>query len=109
LKDTLSEISTVKLITEILEEEIKLLKQTSHNDSNTGGPWLNAKSRNPRSPTIVELPKEVHTTHGIPVACQYALSVTNRYDALSNRHAREACYTIAYLAQQIPEQLLRRA
>jgi hypothetical protein len=85
LKDTLSELSSVKLITEILNEEIKLLKQTSHNDSNAGGPWLNAKSRNPCSPAIVQPPKEVHTTHGIPAACQYAFAVANRYDALSNR------------------------
>jgi hypothetical protein len=85
LKYALSELSSVKLITEILNNEIKLLKQTSHNDSNTGGPWINAKSRNPRSPAIVQQPIEVHTTHGIPVACHYALPVANRYDALSNR------------------------
>ena len=32
LKDTLSELKSVKLITEILNSEIKLLKQTSQND-----------------------------------------------------------------------------
>jgi hypothetical protein len=75
LKDALSELSSVKLITEILNDEIKLLKQMSHNDSNTGGPWINAKSRNPRSPAIVQQPKEVHTTHGIPVACQLRIGM----------------------------------
>jgi len=34
LKDALSELSSVKLITEMLNNEIKLLKQTSQNDSN---------------------------------------------------------------------------
>ena len=86
LKDALSELSSVKLITEILNNEVKLLKQTSHNDSNNGVPWINAKSRNPCSSAIIQLPKEVHTTHRIPVAYQYALPVTNRYDALSNQH-----------------------
>ena len=76
----------MKLITEILNDEIKLLKQMSHNDFNTDGPWINAKSRNPCSPAIVQQPKEALTTHGIPVAYQFALTVANRYDALPNRH-----------------------
>jgi len=85
LKNTLSELSSVKLITEILNDEIKLLKQTSHNDFNTDGPWINAKSRNSRSPATVQQPKEALTSHGIPVAYQFALPVANRYDALSSR------------------------
>jgi len=68
-----------------LNDEIKLLKQTSHNDLNTDGQWINAKSRNSRSPAVVQQPKKAPTTHGIPVAYQFALSVANRYDALSNR------------------------
>jgi hypothetical protein len=86
LKDTLSELSSVQLITEILNKEIKVLKQTSHNDSNTTSPWIDARSMSPRSPTIVQPPKEVHTTYGNPVACQYALPVANLFDTLSNRH-----------------------
>jgi hypothetical protein len=86
LKDTSSELSSVKLITEILNEEIKVLKQTSHNDSTSSSPWLNVKSSHPRRPSTIQPPKEVHITHGIPVACQYALPVANRYDALANRH-----------------------
>ena len=37
LKETLNELSSVKLIAEILNEEIKSLKQTSNTDSNTHG------------------------------------------------------------------------
>jgi hypothetical protein len=84
----------VKLITEILNDEMKLLKQTSHNVSNTGGPWINAKSRNPRGPAIFQQPIEVPTTHGIPVACQYALPVANRYDLSNRQESQEVSDTI---------------
>jgi hypothetical protein len=47
--------------------------------TNTDGPWINAKSRNPRSTAIVQQPNEALTTHGIPVPCQFALPVANRY------------------------------
>jgi hypothetical protein len=63
LKDTLIELSSVKLITEILNEVNKALKQTSLNDSNTSSPWLDARSSGPHGPTIVQPPKEVHTTY----------------------------------------------
>jgi len=84
LKDTLSELSSVKLITEMLNSEIKLLKQTSQNDSNIRGPWIHA-TRNPRSPATALQLEEDRTTHGIPVVRQYAIPVTNRYNILSNR------------------------
>jgi hypothetical protein len=61
------------------------LKRTSHNDSNTSRPSLDARSSGPRGQAFVQPPKELHTTHGIPVAGQYALPVANRYDAPSNR------------------------
>jgi hypothetical protein len=83
LKDSLSELSSVKLITVMLNSEIKLLKQTSHNDSNTGDPWIHV-TRNPRSPANALQPKEDRTAHGIPVAHQYAVPVANPYDTLSN-------------------------
>jgi len=86
LKDTLSELSSVKLITEILNEENKVLKQASHNDANTNSPWLHPRSSGPYGPAIVQLPIVVPTTHGFPVASQYALPVANPFDALSKRH-----------------------
>jgi hypothetical protein len=78
LKEALNELSSVKLITEILNEEIKFLEQTSHIDSNAGSSWSIAKSRNSRGVTTVPPSREVHTTHVIPVA--------NRCAVLSNLH-----------------------
>jgi len=86
LKDTSNELSSLKLIIEILNEEIKALKQTPNNDANTNRPWANARTRAPRGPAIVQPHKEAPTTHGIPTTDQYAFPVTNRYDALTNRH-----------------------
>ena len=84
LKETLNELSSVKLIAEILNEEIKSLKQTSNTDSNTGNSWICAKPGNSRDLTTVQPPKEVNTTHGIPFTCQYTVPVANRYYILSN-------------------------
>ena len=40
LKETTDNVSSVKLITEILNKEIKSMKQTTHMASNTNNPWL---------------------------------------------------------------------
>jgi len=91
LKDTLSELSSMKLITDILNEENKELKQATRNDAITNGTWIDARSRGPHGPAIVQPPNvapsthEIPTTHEIPVARQYSLPTANRYDALSNR------------------------
>ena len=63
LKETLNELSSVKLIAEILNEEIKSLKQTSNTDSNTGNSWLRAKTSNSHDLTTVQHPKEANITH----------------------------------------------
>ena len=73
VKEALNELSSVKLITEILNAEIKILKQTSHIDSNAGNSSSIAKSRNSRGLTNVRPTKEVHTTHVIPEANWYAV------------------------------------
>jgi len=75
----------VNLITEILNEEIKFLKQSSYINFNPGNTWPNAKSSNSRPPTV-RPSKEVHTTHGIPVTSQYAVPVANQYFFLTNHH-----------------------
>jgi len=81
LKDTSNELSSVKLIIEILNEEIKALKQTPNNDANTNRPRGNARTSGPCGPAIVQPKKKVPTTHGIPTTDQYALPVSNQYDA----------------------------
>jgi hypothetical protein len=79
LKVTLNELSSVKLIIEILNEEIKIWKQTFHINLNPGTTWSTAKSSNPRSPTTVRQPKEVH---GISIHCMPTTS--NRFEMLSD-------------------------
>jgi hypothetical protein len=46
LKEALNELSSVKLIMGILNEEINFLKQISPNDSNADNSWSTAKSSN---------------------------------------------------------------
>jgi hypothetical protein len=53
LKETLNELYLVKLIMEILNEEIKSLKQISPTDSNADSSWSIAKSSNSRGRTTL--------------------------------------------------------
>ena len=76
----------INVITEILNEENKVLKQAPHKDANTDSPWLHPRSSGTYGPAIVQPPIVVPTTHGIPVASQYALPVANRFDDLLKRH-----------------------
>jgi len=46
LNEALNELSSVKLITDILNEEIQFLKHISPIDSNAVNSWLMSKSRN---------------------------------------------------------------
>jgi len=85
LKDTLRELGSVKLISEILNKENQALKQTSHNDASTNNTWINARSRGPRGTAFDQLPKIAPTAHDIPVTSQYQLPTANRYDVLSSR------------------------
>ena len=73
LKETLNELSSVKLIAEILNEEIKSLNKYLNTDPNSGNSWLCAKPSNSRDLTTVQPPKEVNTTHGFPFTCQYTV------------------------------------
>jgi hypothetical protein len=53
LKEALNELSSVKLIMDILNEEIKFLKQISPLDSNASNSWLMSKSRNSSGLTML--------------------------------------------------------
>jgi hypothetical protein len=79
LKVTLNELSSAKLIIEILNEEIRILKQTSHVNLIPGTTWLTAKPSNLRSSTTVRQPKEVlgNSTHYLP-------TTANRFEILSD-------------------------
>jgi hypothetical protein len=53
LKEVLNELSSVKLIIDILNDEINFLKQISLIDSNAGNSWLMSKSRNSSGVTML--------------------------------------------------------
>ena len=84
LKETTDNLSSVKLITAILNKKIKSMKQTTHMASNTNNPWSTVNSNKSRSPTSVQPPRKEHLTYGIPIAHQYTVPVENRYTMLSS-------------------------
>jgi hypothetical protein len=89
LKEALNELSSVELITDILNEEIKFLKQISPIDSNAGNSWLMSKSQNSSSLTMLQPSKETYATHITPITTRYAVPVTNHYAVLSNHHEQQ--------------------
>jgi hypothetical protein len=89
LKVTLSELCSVKLIVEILNEEIEPLKQISPTDSSADSSWSIAKSSNSRGRTTLRPSKEKHTNHVIPATTRYEVPVANRYASLSNQYERD--------------------
>jgi hypothetical protein len=84
LQVALNERSSVKLITTILKEEFKSLKQTSHVDSKAGNSWISVKPSNSRGPTAIRPPETTYTSPGTSNTCQYTVPITNRYALLSN-------------------------
>ena len=86
LKEALNELSSVKLIVEILNKEIRFLKEISPTDSNADNSWSIAKSSNSHGLTTSRPSKEKHTTHRIPAATRYAVPVANRYASLANHY-----------------------
>ena len=86
LKETWSELSSVKLTVEILNEEIKSLEQISPTDSNADSSWSVAKSSTSRGLTTLWPSKDKHTSHVIPPTTWYAVPVANRYESLSNHN-----------------------
>jgi hypothetical protein len=76
LKEALNELSSVKLIMDILNEEIKFLKQISPIDPNASNSWFMSKSINSRCLTTLQPSKLTHTNHITPVSTRYAVPVT---------------------------------
>ena len=74
----------MKLILEILNEEIKSTRSTLHIGYNTNNSWLTAKTNSLHSSTNIQPSKSKHSTHGIQAAYQYAVPVANRYTVLSS-------------------------
>ena len=70
LKETLNDLSSTKLILEILNEEIKSMRSTSRIGYNTNNSWLTAKTNSLHSSTYIQPSKSKHSTHGIQAAHQ---------------------------------------
>ena len=84
LKETLNNLSTMKLILEILNKEIKPTRSTLHIGYNTNNSWVMAKTNSLPSSTYIQPSKSKRSTHGIQAAYQYAVPVANRYTVLSS-------------------------
>ena len=82
LQIALNEASSLKLITDILSEECKSMKQSTQMVSNTNISWSTVKGNNLRALVAFIQPKS--SSHGASNCIQYAVPVTNRYAALSN-------------------------
>jgi cobalamin biosynthesis Mg chelatase CobN len=78
LQVVLNELSSVKIITDILSEEFKSLKQTSHVDTSADNLWANVKPNNSRGPTATRPPKTAHASLGTSNSHQYTVPITNR-------------------------------
>jgi hypothetical protein len=71
-------------IVELLNEEIKLLKQTFPMDYSADSSYTTAKSRNSRAQPTSQSPTDRLNSSAIPTTNKYAVLVVNRYAPLSN-------------------------
>jgi len=90
LKETLSELSSVKLVVEILHEEIKSLKNLSPMDSTADSTCPTVKSSISHVSSTLRPSTEKHTTCVTPASTRYAVSVANRYAPLSDQYEQQA-------------------
>jgi len=84
LQVVLNELSSVKLITDILSEECKSLKQTSHVDPNVDNLWSSVKPYNSSGPTATRPPELMQSSLGASNFCKYTVPTSNWYAVLSN-------------------------
>ena len=81
LQAALDELNSVKLINNILHEEIKSLTQTPHGVSRDINPWTATK---PRKSTATRTLKTAYTPSDVANSCQYTDLTTNRFAALTS-------------------------
>ena len=80
----------MKLVVEILHEEIKSLKNPSPTDSTADSACSTANSSIPRINSMLRPSKEKHTTGVTPALTEYAVPVENRYAPLSELYDPQA-------------------
>lgn len=84
LQEAHNELSSVKLITGILSEECKSLKQSCQVNPNADNLWSSVTPRNSRGPTATPPPDLMHSSLGASNFSKYTIPTANRYAVLSN-------------------------
>ena len=84
LQETLYELSSMKLITNILKEDPKSLKQSVHLDHNTGSLRTTVKPSYSQDTMASRSPESTHSSLGTSNTSQYIVPTSNRYAVLSN-------------------------
>jgi len=82
LQETLYELNSMKLITNILKEDLKSLKQSVYLDHNTGNSWISVKPSYSRDPMASRSPESTHSYLGTTNTSQYIVPTSNRYAVL---------------------------
>ena len=88
LKETTNNLCTMTLISEILSEGIRDIKQETHvasNNINNDNRWQSVKTNNSSHPNSAMPSMKEQIPHGIPNSRHYMVPVKNRYTVLS-RH-----------------------
>ena len=85
LKESLSELSSVKLIVEIFSDEIKSLKRISSSNPDAVSTDPPVKSSNLQVLSESQHTKEKHNVCASPMSTIYAVPVANRFAPLSNQ------------------------
>ena len=83
LQVVLKELSSVKLITEILSGECKFLKQTYYVDPNIDNLWYSVNPRNSSDPTATRPPVLKNSSPRTSKICKYTVPSSNRYAILT--------------------------
>ena len=79
-----NEISSLKLITDLLSAECKSLKKSTQVDTNAVNLWSKVKPNIVRGPNTTSQPNLVHSFHGASNFDQYAIPISNCYAVVSN-------------------------
>ena len=91
LKETTNNLSSMTLISEILGEEIRDMKQETHvvsNNINNDNRWQSVKANKLSHPNSAMPSRKEQISHGILSSRHYMVPVNNRYTMLS-RHQDE--------------------
>jgi len=84
LQATLEEVSSLKAIVNVLNDDIKSSKSPTRTNRDTNNLWTVVSANNSRSSWTTTQPKRF--SRDASYSLQYAVPTSNRYEALSSRH-----------------------